>query len=131
MFEVLLVIKIAENTCRITEETTKTLPTCNHETGNTRLTFVAAISNEVLDIAANVIVGKFIYLFYCICIRSIANFSSIVVLPLLMISSLKSYSHLPKKIIICLKESSLKVMKNAFYFILKGFFFLKIFKFLL
>ena len=46
-----------------------------------------------------------------------------------MISSLKSYSHLPKKIIICLKESSLKVMKNAFYFILKGFFVLQTFKF--
>ena len=55
-------MKIGENTCRITEETTKTLPTCNHETGNTRLTFGAAINNEVIDIAANVIVGKLIYL---------------------------------------------------------------------
>ena len=44
---------------------------------------------------------------------------------------LKSDSHLSKKIcIICLIESPLKVMKNAFYFILKALFVLKIFKFL-
>ena len=36
-----------------------------------------------------------------------------------------------KKIcVICLIESPLKMMKNAFYFILKAFFVLKIFKFL-
>ena len=45
--------------------------------------------------------------------------------------SLKSDSHLPKKIcVICLIESPLKMMKNAFYFILKAFFILKIFQFL-
>ena len=44
---------------------------------------------------------------------------------------LKSGSHLPKKIcFICFNESPLKMMKNAFYFILKAFFVLKIFKFL-
>ena len=44
---------------------------------------------------------------------------------------LKSDSPLPKKIIfICLNESPLQVMKNAFYFILKALFVLKIFKFL-
>ena len=44
---------------------------------------------------------------------------------------LKSDSHLPKKIcFICLNESPLKMMKNAFYFILKALFVLKIFKFL-
>ena len=44
---------------------------------------------------------------------------------------LKSDSHLPKKIcVICLIESPLKLMKNAFYFILKALFVLKIFKFL-
>ena len=37
---------------------------------------------------------------------------------------LKSHFHLPKN------ESLLKTMKNAFYFILKAFFLLKIFKFL-
>ena len=45
--------------------------------------------------------------------------------------SLKSDSHLPKKIcVICLIESPLKIMKNAFYFMLKALFVLKIFKFL-
>ena len=44
---------------------------------------------------------------------------------------LKSDSHLPKKIcVICLIESPLKTMKNAFYFILKALFILKLFKFL-
>ena len=37
----------------------------------------------------------------------------------------------PKKIwVICLIESPLKMMKNAFYFILRALFVLKIFKFL-
>ena len=35
-----------------------------------------------------------------------------------------------KLCVICLIESSLKMMKNAFYFILKALFVLKIFKFL-
>ena len=44
---------------------------------------------------------------------------------------LKSDSHLPKKLLfISFNESSLKMMKNAFYFILKPLFVLKIFKFL-
>ena len=36
----------------------------------------------------------------------------------------------PKNRVICLNESPLKMMKNAFYFILETFFVLKIFKFL-
>ena len=45
--------------------------------------------------------------------------------------TLKSDSHLPKKkCIICFIESPLKMMKNAFYFISKALFILKIFKFL-
>ena len=44
---------------------------------------------------------------------------------------LKAGSHLPKKIcVICLIESPLKVMKNAFYFILKALFVVKIINFL-
>ena len=44
---------------------------------------------------------------------------------------LKSGSHLPKIfIIICFNDSPSKMMKNAFYFILKVLFVLKIFKFL-
>ena len=45
---------------------------------------------------------------------------------------LKPDSHLPRKeiYIICFIESPLKVTKNAFYFILKALFVLKIFKFL-
>ena len=39
-------------------------------------------------------------------------------------------SHLPKKCVIGLIESPLKMMKNAFYFILKAFLVLKVFKFL-
>ena len=35
-----------------------------------------------------------------------------------------------KKCVICFFESPLKIMKNAFYFILKAFFVLKIFNFL-
>ena len=48
----------------------------------------------------------------------------------LFISVLKWDSHLPKKIIICFNDSPSKIMKNAFYFILKAIFVLKIFKFL-
>ena len=45
--------------------------------------------------------------------------------------SLKSDSHPTKKILfICFNKSPLKVMKNAFYFILKALFVLKIFTFL-
>ena len=44
---------------------------------------------------------------------------------------LKSDSHLPKQnCVICFIESPLPMMKNAFYFILKTLFVLKIFKFL-
>ena len=43
---------------------------------------------------------------------------------------LKLDSHHPKKIFICFNESPLKMMKNAFYFILKVLFVLKILKFL-
>ena len=44
---------------------------------------------------------------------------------------LESDSHLPKKIcFICFNESPLKLMKNAFYFILNTLLVLKIFKFL-
>ena len=49
---------------------------------------------------------------------------------------LKSDSHLPKKIVlfvlfvIWVGESFLKIMKNAFYFMLKALFVLKIFKLL-
>ena len=47
-------------------------------------------------------------------------------------SYLKSDSHLPKKICFtCLNENPSKMMKNAFYLILKARFVLKIFKFLL
>ena len=46
------------------------------------------------------------------------------------IPPLKSDSHLPKKIFICLIETPLKMMKNAIYFILKALFVLKIFEFL-
>ena len=47
------------------------------------------------------------------------------------LKKLKSDSPLPKiKNIICVIESPLKIMKNAFYFILKALFILKIFKFL-
>ena len=45
--------------------------------------------------------------------------------------NLTSDSRLLKKFIfICLNESSLKMMKNAFYFVLKALFVLKLFKFL-
>ena len=42
---------------------------------------------------------------------------------------LKSDSHLPKKLSYLLLESPLKMMKNAFYFILKALFVPYIFKF--
>ena len=45
--------------------------------------------------------------------------------------SLKSDFHLPKKIyFICFNDSPSKMLKNAFYFILKALFVFKIFKFL-
>ena len=44
---------------------------------------------------------------------------------------LKSDSHIPKNFfIICFSDSPSKMMKNAFYFILKALFILKVFKFL-
>ena len=43
---------------------------------------------------------------------------------------LKSDSHVSKNCVICLIKSPLDMMKNAFYFILKARFVLKIFKFL-
>ena len=43
---------------------------------------------------------------------------------------IKSDSHPLKNCITCFYESLLKVMKNAFYFIWKALFVLKIFKFL-
>ena len=47
-----------------------------------------------------------------------------------MSNKFKLDSRVPKKIcIICLIKNPLKVMKNAFYFILKALFVLKIFKF--
>ena len=47
------------------------------------------------------------------------------------VANLKSDSYLPKKMcFFCFIESPLKMMKNAFYFILKAPFVLKIFKFL-
>ena len=48
-----------------------------------------------------------------------------------LMSFLKSDPHLPKKKIpfICFNDSPSKIMKNAFYFILKVLFVLKIFKF--
>ena len=47
------------------------------------------------------------------------------------LQALKSDSHLPKKFpFICFNESPSKLMKNAFYFILKALFVFKIFKFL-
>ena len=42
--------------------------------------------------------------------------------------SLKSDSHPPKKLCICFNETTLKMMKNTFYFTLKALFVLKIFK---
>ena len=51
--------------------------------------------------------------------------------PCIWNTSLKSDSHLPKKIyIICFIESHLEMKKNAFYFILKAYFILKIFEFM-
>ena len=49
---------------------------------------------------------------------------------LLYHTSLKPNSHLPEKLFICFSESSLKMMKSAFYFILKALFVLKVFNFL-
>ena len=43
---------------------------------------------------------------------------------------LKSGSHLPKFLFVCFNDSPSKMSKNAFYFILKSLFVLKIFKFL-
>ena len=39
--------------------------------------------------------------------------------------TLKSDSHLPKKIFICFNDSPSKMIKNVFYFILKALFVLK------
>ena len=47
------------------------------------------------------------------------------------IIALKSDCHLPRKIcFICFNESPLQMTKNAFYFILKALFILKVFNFL-
>ena len=49
---------------------------------------------------------------------------------LVVFFDLKLDSHLSKKYFICFNESTLKTIKNAFYFILKALFVLKKFKFL-
>ena len=50
---------------------------------------------------------------------------------LLVTITLKSDSHLPKKIVfICFNDNPPKMMKSAFYFILKALFVFKIFEFL-
>ena len=66
------------------------------------------------------------------CTARLWNSLPIECFPLAMILvALKSDSCLPNKIpFICLNESPLKMMKNAFYFILKTLFVLEIFKFL-
>ena len=56
-------------------------------------------------------------------------FIFVIVMDKSMFCTLKSDSHLPNIfIIICFNDSSSKIMKNAFYFILKAYFVLKIFK---
>ena len=65
------------------------------------------------------------------CIKSDISSGVVGVMNSSAFGFLKSDSHLPKKFLfICLNESPLKLMKNAFYFILKALFVLKIFKFL-
>ena len=44
--------------------------------------------------------------------------------------ALKLDFHLPKQNFYCLNESPLKMTENAFYFTLKAFFVLKVFKYL-
>ena len=51
-------------------------------------------------------------------------------IPNLILKELKSDSHPPKKLFICFNDRPSKIMKNAFYFILKAFFLLKIYKIL-
>ena len=48
----------------------------------------------------------------------------------ILIQDFNSDSHLPKIFFICFNDSSSKMMKNAFYFILKALFLLKMFRFL-
>ena len=65
------------------------------------------------------------------CFWSMLNYLDIFNYLILYPLELKSDSHLPKKIcFICFNESLLKMVKNAFYFVLKALFVLKIFKFL-
>ena len=59
---------------------------------------------------------------------AIKNLKSSPRMAIFYLRSLKSDSNFPKKI--CFNDSPSKVMKNAFYFILKTFFVVKIFKFL-
>ena len=65
-------------------------------------------------------------LFFC---KGLLTFSGDIV-ELYFTRILKSNSHPPKNCFIYVNESLLKMVKNAFYFILKAFFVLKIFKFL-
>ena len=67
--------------------------------------------------------------------KMLSNYQPFVIkilcLAILNISKLKSDSQFPKKFLfICFNESPLKMMKIAFYSILKALFVLKIFKFL-
>ena len=70
-----------------------------------------------------------IYLFSVSLYDNKGELSSFIVKKMFVELDLKSDSHLPKKFcIICFIESPLKRMKEAFYFILKALFVLKIFK---
>ena len=78
---------------------------------------------------------KFYYsllLFFLLSFASLWHFSYMS-LPSLLSDGLIFFGLSPSKkiCIICFTESPLKMMKNAFYFILKALFVLKIFKFLL
>ena len=61
----------------------------------------------------------------------LTNFNNFLTNFIFLFGSLKSNSHLSKKIcFVYFNESPLEMMKNAFYFISKALFDLKIFKFL-
>ena len=63
----------------------------------------------------------------CISICSTNQWTDFYMIGTFVMKEFKSGSHLPKKIhIICFIESPLKIVKNAFYHILKALFVLKI-----
>ena len=91
------------------------------------LKYIIYIVYICLYIIYNIYIYRSIYIYIYLYISYILYIQEFINIH--FVEVLKSDSHLPNKIIfICFNESPLKMIKNAFYLIIKALFVLKIFK---